>query len=181
MGSWLRSSWIMSHEPIKNYKLTYTLYTMYCTHYTGIGARTANHCFLLYNHRSVPFSGFYIKARQTLKKWSNFHWTTKKLRSEDRYLQWPPVKYEHIVLFYFLSGGSIQYSSLSPVKFSSFWCSFRENFDAVFGKIWPNNRLAIPPPLPRNWRPPHSGKSWIRHCRSSDYITYSTALSINQS
>ena len=28
------------------------------------------------------------------------------------------------------------------------------HFHAVFGKNWPNNRLAPPP----------SGKSWIRHC-----------------
>ena len=34
------------------------------------------------------------------------------------------------------------------------------HFHAVFGKNWPNNRLAPPPGLGA----PSSGKSWIRHC-----------------
>ena len=35
------------------------------------------------------------------------------------------------------------------------------HFHAVFGKNWPNNRLA-PPPF--GLSTPSSGKSWIRHC-----------------
>ena len=35
------------------------------------------------------------------------------------------------------------------------------HFHAVFGKNWPNNRLA-PPPF--GVSAPSSGKSWIRHC-----------------